>query len=115
RQPRVTDTVTVSLLDWKDVIDRTALGFDQLKPPGLAEIAALGTDGAPIAPADGARNRARKIAVDCDRGPVIAIAGRFVHTSIHATVGALLDGAPVAAEPCDADPIMLPTGRQELL
>ncbi|MGB6511567.1 MAG: alpha-(1-_3)-arabinofuranosyltransferase, partial [Mycobacterium sp.] len=39
---RVTDTVTVSLLDWEDVIDRTALGFDQLKPPGLAEIAALG-------------------------------------------------------------------------
>ncbi|WP_373177043.1 alpha-(1-_3)-arabinofuranosyltransferase domain-containing protein, partial [Mycobacterium marinum] len=34
--PRVTGTVTVSLLDWEDVIDRNALGFDQLKPPGLA-------------------------------------------------------------------------------
>ncbi len=114
-KPRVTDTVTVSLLDWKDVIDRTALGFDQLKPPGLAEIAALGVDGTPIAPADAARNRARDITVDCEHGPVIAIAGRFVHTSVHATVGALLDGSPVSADPCDPEPVVLPAGQQELL
>ncbi|NKE29798.1 hypothetical protein FVP32_26955, partial [Mycobacterium tuberculosis] len=50
--PRVTDTVSVSLLDWDDVIDRNALGFDQLKPPGLAEVVVLGVGGAPIAPAD---------------------------------------------------------------
>jgi arabinofuranan 3-O-arabinosyltransferase len=112
---RITDTVTISLLDWQDVIDRTALGFDQLKPPGLAEIAALGADGRPIAAADGARNRAREITVDCVDGPVIAIAGRFVHTAIHTTVGALLDGAPVTAQPCDRQPIQLPAGRQELL
>ena len=112
---RVTDTVTVSLLDWDDVIDRTALGFDQLKPPGLAEIAVLGADGKPIAPADAARNRARTVSVDCAHGPVIAIAGRFVHTSIQTTVGALLDGAPVNAQPCDRQPIRLPTGQQELL
>jgi arabinofuranan 3-O-arabinosyltransferase len=113
--PRMTDTITVSLLDWKDVIDRTALGFDQLKPPGLAEIAALGTDGRPIAAADAARNRTREVTVDCEHGPVIAIAGRFVHTSVNTTVGALLDGAPVTAQPCDAEPITLPTGEQELL
>ena len=112
---RVTDTVTISLLDWADVIDRTALGFDQLKPPGLAEIAALGADGRPIAAADAARNRAREVTVDCAHGPVIAIAGRFVHTTIQTTVGALLDGAPVAAQACDRQPILLPTGRQELL
>jgi arabinofuranan 3-O-arabinosyltransferase len=113
--PRMTDTITVSLLDWKDVIDRTALGFDQLKPPGLAEIAALGTDGRPIAVANAARNRTREVTVDCEHGPVIAIAGRFVHTSVNTTVGALLDGAPVTAQPCDAEPITLPTGQQELL
>ncbi len=113
--PRMTDTITVSLLDWKDVIDRTALGFDQLKPPGLAEIAALGTDGRPIAAADAARNRTREVTVDCEHGPVVAIAGRFVHTSVSTTVGALLDGAPVTAQPCDAEPITLPTGQQELL
>jgi arabinofuranan 3-O-arabinosyltransferase len=113
--PRMTDTITISLLDWKDVIDRTALGFDQLKPPGLAEIAALGTDGRPIAAADAARNRTREVTVDCEHGPVIAIAGRFVHTSVNSTVGALLDGAPVTAQPCDAEPITLPTGEQELL
>ncbi|MCV7123553.1 alpha-(1-_3)-arabinofuranosyltransferase [Mycobacterium lacus] len=114
-RPRVTDTVTISLLDWEDIIDRNALGFDQLKPPGLADVVALGADGNPIAAADAARNRAREIAVDCDRGPVIAIAGRFVHTSIRTTVGALLDGEPVAALPCDREPIPLPAGRQELL
>lgn len=114
-RPRVTDTVTISLLDWDDVIDRNALGFDQLKPPGLAEVAALGADGNPIAPADAARNRGREVAVGCDSGPVIAVAGRFVHTAIHTTVGALLDDAPVAAVPCDRDPIALPAGQQELL
>ncbi|MCV7445351.1 DUF3367 domain-containing protein [Mycobacterium paraense] len=113
--PRVTDTVSISLLGWEDIIDRNALGFDQLKPPGLAEVAVLGADGRPIAPADASRNRSREVTVGCDRGPVIAVAGRFVHTSIHTTVGALLDGAPVAALPCEPDPIALPAGRQELL
>lgn len=117
-KPRVTDTVTVSLLDWEDIIDRNALGFDQLKPPGLAEVAALGSDGNAIAPADAARNRLRRVDVGCDgatQGPVIAVAGRFVHTAIHTTAGALLDGDPVAAVPCDPDPIALPAGKQELL
>jgi arabinofuranan 3-O-arabinosyltransferase len=117
-KPRVTDTISISLLDWEDIIDRDALGFDQLKPPGLAEVAVLGTDGNAIAPADATRNRSREITVGCDgdlQGPVIAVAGRFVHTSIHTTVGALLDGGPVAALPCDRDPIALPAGQQELL
>ena len=114
-KPRVTDTVTVSVLDWDDVIDRTALGFDQLKPPGIAELAALGSDGRPIAAADAARNRARPVTVGCGSGPMIAIAGRFVPTSIHTTVGALLDGQPIPAQPCDRAPIALPAGEQELL
>ncbi|OBH26616.1 hypothetical protein A5693_03055 [Mycobacterium sp. E1319] len=117
-RPRLTDTVTISLLDWEDIIDRNALGFDQLKPPGLAEVAVLGADGAPIAPADAARNRLRRVDLGCDgpvQGPVIAVAGRFLHTSIHTTAGALLDGDPVAAVPCERDPIALPAGKQELL
>lgn len=114
-KPRVTDTVTVSLLDWADVIDRNALGFDQLKPPGLAEVTALGADGRAIAPAESARNRGREVTVGCDQGPVIAVAGRFVHTAIHTTVGAILDDGPLAAVPCDRDPIALPAGDQELL
>lgn len=113
--PRVTDTVTISLLDWEDIIDRNALGFDQLKPPGLAEVTALGADHSPIAPADAVRNRSRQITVDCEHGPVIAVAGRFVHTSIRTTVGALLDAEPVAALPCEREPISLPPGPQELL
>ena len=115
--PRVTDTVTISLLDWEDIIDRNALGFDQLKPPGLAEVAALGADGNPIAPAstDSGSRRTREITVGCEHGPVIAVAGRFVHTSIRTTTGSLLDGKPVAAVACEPDPIALPAGQQELL
>ncbi len=114
-RPRVTDTVKVSLLSWADVIDRTALGFDQLKPPGLAEVSALDTRGAPIAAADAARNRARAIDLPCGRGPIIGVAGQFVQTSVATTVGALLDGEPVTAKPCRSEPITLPAGQQELL
>ena len=114
-QPRITDTVTVSILDWIDVIDRTALGFDQLKPPGLAEVAVLGAGDRPVAPPDAGRNRDRTVTVDCDRGPVISIAGRIVHTRVVTTVGALLAGEPVAAQLCDPRPILLPARQQELL
>ena len=113
--PSVTDTVKVSILDWDDVIDRTALGFDQLKPPGLAEVTALDPQGRPIAAADAARNRERAVALPCGRGPIIAVAGQFVQTSIDTTVGALLDGDPVPARPCQAAPIALPAGQQELM
>ncbi|KUI35878.1 hypothetical protein AU197_18725 [Mycobacterium sp. IS-1590] len=114
-KPRVTDTVTISILDWDDVIDRTALGFDQLKPPGLAEVTALDTRGEPIAAADAAANRNRTIEMPCGRGPVIGVAGEFVQTSLTTTVGALLDGEPVAARACRAEPILLPEGQQELV
>ncbi|MGB1224648.1 MAG: hypothetical protein ACPHCN_10960, partial [Mycobacterium sp.] len=113
--PSVTDSITVSLLDWNDVIDRTALGFDQLKPPGLAEIVALDAGGVPIGAADAATNRARAISVPCGQGPIIGVAGQFVQTSVTATVGALLDNAPIPARPCRDEPITLPAGPQELL
>jgi arabinofuranan 3-O-arabinosyltransferase len=113
--PRVTDTVRVSLLAWEDVIDRTALGFDQLKPPGLAEVTALDKAGAPIAAADAAANRKRVVDLPCGQGPVIGISGRFLQTSVSTTVADLLDGRPIAARTCDPAPIALPAGPQELL
>jgi arabinofuranan 3-O-arabinosyltransferase len=114
-KPRVTDTVKISILDWEDIIDRTALGFDQLKPPGLAEVTMLDPRGVPIAAADAARNRDRTIELPCGRGPIIGVAGQFIQTSIDTTVAALLDGEPIAARPCQAGPIALPAGVQELL
>jgi len=113
--PRVTDTIRISLLDWDDIIDRTALGFDQLKPPGLAEVSALGSDGNPIAPADAESNRTRTIEIPCGQGPVIAVSGRFVQTSVSTTVDVLLTGNPVTAQACDPAPIALRAGTQELL
>ncbi len=38
-----------------------------------------------------------------------------MQTSIDTTVGALLDGDPIPARPCQAAPITLPAGQQELL
>jgi arabinofuranan 3-O-arabinosyltransferase len=114
-RPRITDTIRVSILDWHDIIDRTALGFDQLKPPGLAEVTALDARGAPIAAADASLNRQRTIELPCGRGPIIGVAGQFVQTSMTTTVGALLDGEPVEARPCQSGPIVLPAGQQELL
>ncbi|MCX2931903.1 alpha-(1-_3)-arabinofuranosyltransferase [Mycobacterium sp. CVI_P3] len=114
-RPKVTDTVRISLLNWDDVIDRTALGFDQLKPPGLAEVAVLGPDGKPVAAADAAANRKRTIDIPCGQGPIVAVSGRFVQTSVTTTVGALLDGRPIPARACDPTPITLPAGQQELL
>ncbi len=113
--PRVTDTIRISLLDWDDIIDRTALGFDQLKPPGLAEVSALGLDGKPIAPADAETNRTRTIEIPCGQGPVIAVSGRFVQTSVSTTVDELLKSNPIAARACDPAPIALRAGTQELL
>ncbi|WP_235717556.1 alpha-(1-_3)-arabinofuranosyltransferase [Mycolicibacterium goodii] len=114
-KPRVTDTVTVSLLAWNDIIDRTSLGFDQLKPPGLAELTALDGHGAPIGAADAAKNRSRAVTLPCGQGPIIAVAGEFIQTSVQTTVGALLDGEPIAARPCRSEPVELPAGQQELV
>ncbi|NBP86098.1 MAG: hypothetical protein EBU54_13245 [Mycobacteriaceae bacterium] len=46
---------------------------------------------------------------------MVAVSGRFVQTSVTATVGDLLDGRPLVARPCDPTPIALPAGTQELL
>lgn len=113
--PTVTSSIKLSILEWEDVIDRTALGFDQIKPPGLAEVQALRPNGTPIAAADAARNGARAITIGCDAGPVLAVAGRFVNTSVSTTVDELLDGGPLRATPCESTPIALPAGQQELL
>jgi arabinofuranan 3-O-arabinosyltransferase len=113
--PHATDTVKVSILDWNDIIDRTSLGFDQLKPPGLAEVTALDPSGAPIGATDSVHNRARTVSLPCGQGPIIGVAGQFVPTSVTTTVGALLDDAPILAKPCRSQPIALPAGQQELL
>ncbi|MCV7162179.1 DUF3367 domain-containing protein [Mycolicibacterium brisbanense] len=114
-KPRVTDTITVSLLSWNDIIDRTSLGFDQLKPPGLADISVFDTHGRPIGAADAAANRARVVSLPCGQGPIIGVAGQFIQTSVRTTVAALLDGDPIPAQPCRTDPVSLPAGQQELL
>ena len=115
--PRVTDTVTVSLLDWEDVIDRNALGFDQLKPPGLAEVAVLGTDGN----ADRARRRhpqpVARDHVGCEDSRARSSRSRAGSCTPRSAPrwARCWTADPVAALPCERDPIALPAGQQELL
>ncbi|WP_084509516.1 alpha-(1-_3)-arabinofuranosyltransferase domain-containing protein [Nocardia pseudovaccinii] len=93
-QPTVTDRIELSIQTWRPVLDRTALGFAQTQPPGLAEVSVLGPDYPAPAPGD------RLITVPCAQGPTIAFGGRFVHTSVTATADELRSGAPVPARVC---------------
>ncbi|WP_425303646.1 alpha-(1-_3)-arabinofuranosyltransferase [Nocardia wallacei] len=95
--PRVTDRIELSINTWRSVLDRTALGFAQEQPPGLADVSVLGPDyPAPAAPD-------RPITVDCASGPTVALAGRIVHTTVTATADELRSGAPVSARVCGVD------------
>ncbi|WP_245713497.1 alpha-(1-_3)-arabinofuranosyltransferase [Nocardia vaccinii] len=100
--PYVTDRIELSLATWNAVLDRTALGFDQQQPPGLAEVNVLGPDYPPPARGD------RPITVDCAHGPTIALAGHLVHTTVTATAHQLLTSAPVPAKICGIDPVTTP-------
>nr|WP_233225048.1 DUF3367 domain-containing protein [Nocardia sp. MDA0666] len=92
--PHVTDHIEISIDTWKPVLDRTALGFTQEQPPGLAEVSVLGPDYPAPAPGD------RPVTVDCDHGPTLAVAGRVLHTSVTATADELRTGKPVSATVC---------------
>ncbi|MFB7720376.1 alpha-(1-_3)-arabinofuranosyltransferase [Nocardia sp. NPDC056100] len=95
--PYVTDRIELSIQTWDAVLDRTALGFAQEQPPGLAEVSVLGPDyPAPAAPD-------RLITIDCADGPTLAAAGRTLHTTVTGTAAELRSGAPLPAKVCGSD------------
>ncbi|TLF74450.1 alpha-(1-_3)-arabinofuranosyltransferase [Nocardia cyriacigeorgica] len=100
--PTVTDRIELTLQSWDSVLDRTALGFAQTQPPGLAEVSVLGPDYP--APAD----PDRLITIGCADGPTVALGGAVFQTSVTATAAELLSGAPVSAQVCGVDG---PTGE----
>ncbi|MEU1425476.1 alpha-(1-_3)-arabinofuranosyltransferase [Nocardia sp. NPDC005746] len=95
--PTVTSRIEISLQSWDGVLDRTALGFAQEQPPGLAEVTVLGPDYP--APADSNR----PITIDCAHGPTIVAAGRTLHTTVTGTAAELRSGAPLSATVCGVD------------
>ncbi|WP_282785493.1 alpha-(1-_3)-arabinofuranosyltransferase family protein, partial [Nocardia sp. CC201C] len=97
--PQVTDRIELSIHTWDTVLDRTALGFAQEQPPGLAEVAVLGPD----YPA--AADPGTPITVDCANGPTIAMAGRTLHTSVTGTIDELRSGAPLPARLCTPEEV----------
>lgn len=117
--PTETDRIVVSVLDWDDVLDRTALGFDRIRPPGLAEIAVRSDDGALSAPVD----RDAPVVLACGDGPTLTVAGQLVRTAVSTTASALASGEPVRATLCAGDvpvaanvsnPVPLPAGDRSV-
>ncbi|MBF6164167.1 DUF3367 domain-containing protein [Streptomyces gardneri] len=116
--PTVTDRIELSMRTWRPVLDKTALGFVQTQPSGLAEVAVLGPDYPTAAPLD------REITVPCALGPTIDAGGRTLRTTVTATVGELRSGAPVPARVCTDDAaepesgapgeLALPQGRADV-
>ncbi|GAB4589735.1 alpha-(1-_3)-arabinofuranosyltransferase [Nocardia sp. IFM 10818] len=100
--PRVTDRIELSLQTWDGVLDRTALGFAQEQPPGIAEVQVLGPDYPAPAPAD------RPITIGCADGPTIAAAGKILHTTITGTAAELRSGAPLPARVCAVEDAAAP-------
>ncbi|GIZ96843.1 hypothetical protein TTY48_14550 [Tsukamurella sp. TY48] len=110
----VTDSIAISLLDWDERININALGFPEKMAPGLADVQALGPDGAPV---PGSRPAAldRAVTVPCETGPTVRIGDRTVRFRIDATARALRDGAPIRAVACEPEPLPLPAGRQDVI
>ncbi|WP_240505478.1 alpha-(1-_3)-arabinofuranosyltransferase [Nocardia mangyaensis] len=108
--PTETDRIEISVQRWNEVLDRTALGFVLTQPTGLAEVEVLGPEYPAHAPGD------RLVTIGCEAGPVIAIGGRAVHTTVTATADELRSGAPVSARACaeDAADIELLPGNPDL-
>jgi arabinofuranan 3-O-arabinosyltransferase len=73
------------------------LGTFRPLPVGVSELVVPALDGLRV-PVD----RARRIAVGCDDGPVLDIDGTRLRTSVRTSVGALVDRAPITAQACDA-------------
>ncbi|WP_245717431.1 alpha-(1-_3)-arabinofuranosyltransferase [Nocardia jejuensis] len=95
--PRVTDRIEISIQTWDGVLDRTALGFAQEQPAGLAEVDILGPDyPAPASPD-------RLLTIDCAHGPTVAAAGRTLHTTVTGTAAEFRSGAPMPARVCAAE------------
>src|SRR5690606_29981076 len=107
--PTVTDRIELTVQSWKSVLDRTALGFAQTQPPGLAEVSVLGPDYPPPADPD------RLITVGCADGPTVTLGGRVFQTSVTATAAELLSGAPVAARVCGVGTVDLFPGRVDVI
>ncbi|RDB47141.1 hypothetical protein DVB87_14690, partial [Tsukamurella tyrosinosolvens] len=89
-------------------------GFPEKMAPGLAEVRAVGPDGAPVpgsepAPAD------RPVVVPCETGPTVRIGDRVLRFRIEAGARELRDGAPVRAVACDPAPVPLPAGKAQVV
>jgi arabinofuranan 3-O-arabinosyltransferase len=106
--PHTTSTISVTVLEKDEVLDVNSLGFAEVAPTGISEIAVLGDDTSDLA-AD------RPIDVSCADGPGITIAGVAQRFSISTTADQLRSGAPIRATACAFAPIDLPAGEQEVV
>ncbi|CAM5282448.1 Coagulation factor 5/8 type domain protein OS=Tsukamurella paurometabola (strain ATCC 8368 / DSM/ CCUG 35730 / CIP 100753 / JCM 10117 / KCTC 9821 / NBRC 16120 / NCIMB 702349 / NCTC 13040) OX=521096 GN=Tpau_0418 PE=4 SV=1 [Tsukamurella paurometabola] len=113
-EPAITDSIAISLLDWDERINVNTLGFPEKMAAGLADVSALGPDGAPV-PGSTPASPDRPVTVSCESGPSLRIGDRTVRFRIESTARSLRDGAPVRAVPCESGPLPLPGGRQQVV
>lgn len=109
----VTDSISISLLDWDSRININALGFPEKMPAGLADVRATGPDGAPV-PDSEPTAPDRAVAVPCESGPTVRIGDALVRFRLEAGARQLRDGTPIRAVACDPA-VPLPAGRQHVV
>ncbi|MEU5842187.1 alpha-(1-_3)-arabinofuranosyltransferase [Rhodococcus sp. NPDC047139] len=109
--PHVTDRIELTVVRWRDTLDRTVLGFSKLTPPGLAEVTVLGDDG-PVGTQRSVYDET--VTVGCETGPVVDIGGRNYRTSVTASVADLAAGREVPATLCDSDVVGIDPGRVDI-
>ncbi len=110
--PADTDTVRISVTGWEELLDHSAAASGPALPgaAGLSVYAdRRGTE--PVGPVP---DPEREIHLPCGQGPVLAMAGSVIHTSVTTTADRLRAGLPVTATVCD-DAVFTPLiGAQDL-
>lgn len=106
-KPAVTDHISLTVLERRDLIDVNSLGFTSTAPTGIAEVE---VEPRPTAQAT---DDDRPISVGCDGGVGITVSGQVIGMQITTTAGALRRGEPVVARPCTPT-VQLGAGEQEL-
>jgi arabinofuranan 3-O-arabinosyltransferase len=103
-------SLTLTVLETRPLVSVDPLTAQEaVLPAGVSEIRVFGADDlrrpTPLEALTG---------VPCGFGPDIRVGDRVVTTSVRATIGSLLNGDVVKAEPCDVPELSLPPGPTEV-
>ncbi|WP_278313715.1 alpha-(1-_3)-arabinofuranosyltransferase [Lolliginicoccus levis] len=102
----MTESVEVTILDWRETRTSEPFGLSSTVPPGIADIAVLSSDGL-----IGARDDApRIIEIDCEDGPRLEVGEETLQFSVSMTEAEARAGTVVEAIPCGSPAVRLGPG-----